>query len=164
MTSTVDHPKYGKITYCESAFSGRKEIYIGGVKLIQISKTLFSYHTDAGDVSVQLSGNTFSGITLFFNGEYIQVTPKTAWYEYLFAISIFVIMLIWGNSVALCTIIPVVGGAIGGAAYGVCAIMCLLLTKKVQEIWKKILIWLGFLALAFVVGFLLALAVLSILY
>ena len=37
------------------------------------------------------------------------------WYEYILALIIPIFVLTWGNSVYLCSIFPIVGGAIGGA-------------------------------------------------
>ena len=32
--------------------------------------------------------------------------PRPAWYDYVLAIIPFILVLVWGNSVYLCTIIP----------------------------------------------------------
>ena len=58
-----------------------------------------------------------------------------------------------------CSIVPVVGGAIGGGAiFGMTNVM---LIKSVKNVFLKILISLGITALTFLAGYLVALAVLS---
>lgn len=66
----------------------------------------------------------------------------------------FALILIWGNSAALVSIVPVVGGALGGLISGIIAVLNLLIVKGVKPIWLKILISIGMLAAAFLLCFL----------
>ena len=59
--------------------------------------------------------------------------------------------MIWGNSVALCSIVPVIGGAIGGGISGIMLATNLIIIKKQSSILKKILITLGMMAATFVI-------------
>lgn len=52
------------------------------------------------------------------------------------------------------SIVPVVGGALGGLISGIIAVLNLLIVKGVKPIWLKILISIGMLAAAFLLCFL----------
>ena len=79
------------------------------------------------------------------------------------AISIFMLILVWGNVPALCEIIPVVGGAIGGGISGLMACITLFLMRNTKKVSHKLLIWLGFLIGTFTICFAIALGILSLL-
>ena len=60
-----------------------------------------------------------------------------------------------------CSIVPVVGGAIGGGMGAIFGMTNVMLIKSVKNVFLKILISLGITALTFLAGYLVALAVLS---
>ena len=76
------------------------------------------------------------------------------WYEIVLSVLPFALILICGNSAALVSIVPVVGGALGGLISGIIAVLNLLIVKGVKPIWLKILISIGMLAAAFLLCFL----------
>ena len=71
------------------------------------------------------------------------------------------LVLIWGNSVALCKIVPIVGGAIGGLIGGIFACANLVVIKGFSRLWLKILVSVGMLGGTFGVCYGIALAILS---
>ncbi|MBO5328208.1 MAG: hypothetical protein J6B04_03450 [Clostridia bacterium] len=162
MTTKINHQNLGEIVYEESFWTGKKSLTVNGRQLQKINKKTFSYaEGDVSNVAV-ISGNFISGTKLLINGEVVQITPPAKWYEYAMSIAIFVLIMVWGNSVALCSILPVVGGAIGGAISGVFTILNLVLIKKTNNILLKLLISLGFMAITFgiclAIGFAIVLA------
>ena len=83
------------------------------------------------------------------------------WYEYVLSVLPFILILIWGNSVALCEIVPVVGGFVGGLISAVFSFLNLIILKKLKNIWLKVLVSVVTLGLTFLVCFLIALAILG---
>ena len=93
----------------------------GGAPMEKTGKKSFVKQMDGSELRISVKGNFVSGVTMSINGtEEIQVVPKMKWYEIVFSLPIFMLIIIWGNSVPLCKIIPVMGGAIGGAISGGC--------------------------------------------
>ena len=93
---------------------------------------------------------------LVIGGETIALVPAATWYEIVCSVLIFAFVLVWGNSVALCSIFPIVGGALGGAVSGAMAIVNLYVMKSVKNIWVKLGLWLGFLVATLAICFVLA--------
>ena len=131
MKTTVNHPIHGEIVYTETAFLGKKSITVNGVEAVAISKKEFMIDGK----HATLKGSFLFGATLCLEGESIEVCPKPHGYEIFLAVVPFLILLIWGNVPALCTIFPVVGGMIGGALYGVGAVLSLFLMKNASNEW-----------------------------
>ncbi len=114
MKKIIKH-SYGEIIYNESFWTGKKEILINGKKLKKIDKTVFEYIDEERQISqVYLTGNFLSGAEITLDSQTIRITEPTKWYEYILTALIFIVVIIWGNSSVLCSIIPIVGGAIGG--------------------------------------------------
>ena len=134
MKQEVMHHKYGKIVYEESSLSGNKNIYFNDVQLKKVSKTTFEAVIDDEELVVYVKGNTFTGLSLKINGELIEIIPQTKWYEYVMCLIPFILVMIWGNVIALCQIIPVVGGAISG----LCSILSLFFAKKTNNVLFKV--------------------------
>ncbi len=120
-----------------------------------------TFQTNDGQI-LTLKGSYLSGVTLESNDIQVKLTPSVKWYEIVLSILPFIPIMVWGNSVTLCTIIPVVGGAIGGAINGVAAILNLFVIKGVNKVWLKILITVGVLILTFLICFLIALAIIAV--
>lgn len=161
MKKIIEH-SCGEIIYEESFWTGKKEISINGKKLKKLDKTLFEYTDSEGKTTrVYLMGNFVSGTKITLDSQNIQVTEPSKWYEYVLAILIFVVVLIWGNSPALCSIIPIVGGAIGGGISGVMGFGSLILMKSTSNVLYKILIALGMLMATILICFVIALGLIS---
>ena len=150
MKSKVLHPVYGEIIYDENFWTGSKSLYVNGVKLNKISKNTFGGQSDFAPIWT-VSGNVISGVKVVVNGETIVVDKKPAWYDIVLSSLIFILIMIWGNSIALCSIVPVIGGAIGGGISGIMLATNLIIIKKQSSILKKILITLGMMAATFVI-------------
>lgn len=157
MKTTVNHPIHGEIVYTETAFLGKKSITVNGVEAVAISKKEFMIDGK----HATLKGSFLLGATLCLEGESIEVCPKPHGYEIFLAVVPFLILLIWGNVPALCTIFPVVGGMIGGALYGVGAVLSLFLMKKASKAQSKILIGLGVFALTALISFIIACVIIT---
>ena len=160
MTERVSHPTLGEILYEENFWTGKKNLYQNGKPLERIDKKTFAILCGDESKYVYVNGNVFMGISLFVDGEIIQVTPKTTWYELACSIFIFVFLAVWSNNITLCTIVPIIGGAIGGGIYGVMVMLNIILMKKTDNILFKLLIWLGMLVGSFAIGFVLAMLIL----
>ncbi len=89
------------------------------------------------------------------------MTPSVTWYEIALSVLPFLLILIWGNVPALCAIVPVVGGAIGGAISGVLSFVNLFIIKGIKSVCLKMLISVCMLGAAFLICFLIGLAILS---
>ena len=96
-----------------------------------------------------VTGGFFQGACLSIEGETVRVTPKIKWYEIILGIIPFILIMVWGNSVALCKIIPVVGGAIGGFVSALISATGLIFIKQSKPVWMKILIAVCAVAAAF---------------
>ena len=143
----------GEIIYEESMWSGKKTVYINGKMLLKTGKNMFAWENNGEQSYVIVKGNIFSGLYLEIGGRDIVVSGKPEWYELTLAILTFVLCLVWGNSPTLCSIVPIVGGAIGGMISGALTFTSLLLMKRSKEVWKKILIGVGMIVGAFLACF-----------
>ncbi len=161
MKATIQHSIYGEITYDESFWSGKKTLFVNGTPLDKMDKKTFALNREGRKILFSIQGNFLSGTKLLVDGESLQITPPAKWYEIACSVFIFVLILIWGNSVALCSILPVVGGAIGGGISGMMAILNLFAMKSTQKLWLKLVIWLVILLATFFICFEIAMALLS---
>lgn len=146
MKQVIQHEKYGEITYEESSWTGRKSLSINGAPLEKVSKKEF--RTQDGKTAT-IGGNFLIGATLLIEGESIRLTPKIKWYEIALCIIPFILILVWGNVAALVKIVPVVGGAIGGAISALMSVLSLFVMKSVKLTWQKVLIGVCFVAVTF---------------
>ena len=103
----------------------------------------------------------FFGASLIVDGQKIIIAPPMKWYEYILALIIPIFVLTWGNSVYLCSIFPIVGGAIGGAISALAMIFSAVVMRKVNKPIFKILIGLGFFVATVLICNLLAIAILA---
>ena len=149
----------GEIIYTESVFSGRKKIFVNGKELKKQSKNV--YVTENGE-QVLLNGNFYQGMTLTIGGNKYQVSEKLKWYDYLTFILPILFNIIWGNSVTLCKIVPIIGGAIGALICGLLGAFGLVTIKKCSTIWQRTLVVIGTFVLSVLICYLLALAILSV--
>ena len=158
MKEIVQHPIYGEIIYYESLLTGQKTLTVNGVDAQRISKKEYVINKK----SVLLEGSFLFGRTLLIEGETIQLSPKAKWYEIVLAIIPIIFLLTWGNSVSLCSIFPVVGGAIGGALGGVSSVMSLFFMKSQKKPLFKVLAGIITAVISILIAFVLAIVLLSL--
>lgn len=152
MKKQINNELLGEVVYEESFWTGKKNITINGKTLAKKDKKTFILEVNKEakkETLLYLKGSFLSGASLSFDNEVIEIYPKPKWYEYVLCFLPLLVNLIWGNSVALCSIIPVVGGAIGGAITGLFSILGLIISRLVKKPLLKVLIYL----LALVVSF-----------
>ena len=143
MKSSVNHAKYGLIEYEEGFWTGKKILTINGVRLTKQKKNVFILDGADGALTFKLSGNMLTGAFATIDGEVIQLIAPLKWYEIVLTVFIPVFVIVWGNSLMLCSIFPMIGGAIGGAISGIAACVNLTLMKKISSTPLKLLAWLG---------------------
>lgn len=158
MKTTTENTILGDIVYDENIWTGKKVITVNGEQLAKIDKKTFRL-PDARYVTVK--GNLFFDASLIVDGQKITIAPPMKWYEYILALIIPIFVLTWGNSVYLCSIFPIVGGAIGGAISALAMIFSAVVMRKVSKPIFKILIGLGFFVATLMVCNLLAIAILA---
>ncbi len=140
MDSTVKNEKYGIIKYNESFWTGKKELNIDGKNFFKVAKNKYSYGQGDDLITAIIKGNMLTGVTILIENDEIEVVRKTKVYEYILAFLPFILICIWGNSQTLCSIFPVVGGAIGGAISGGMSIVSLMFMKKQKSFIGIILV------------------------
>ena len=156
MKAFATHPEIGEIMYEESFWTGKKSLYINGTPITKIDKMTFVISKDEKNQYFNLKGSMLTGVTLTVDGQTIEISEKPKWYELLLIFLPFILNIVWGNNVFLCSIIPIVGGAIGGCISGLMACGSLVTMKKFDKAWQKVLVGLGFLVGSFLITFLLA--------
>ena len=161
MKTTVQHPKYGTILYEENAWTGAKSLSVNGIQLQPQGKTAFVLANEFEAVTFTLKGSFVSGTQLVVGEECIQVTPKAKWYEIFCSVSIFCFVLVWSNSVALCSIFLIIGGALGGGISGLMSFLNVMVMKSQQTLGRKLLSWICMFAATVLVCWLLAMLFIS---
>lgn len=157
MQMNYDHPVLGKIQYEESFWTGKRGITVNGVPAQKEKKNVYWVTpADGIPVSLQVKGSYLTGVKILFGEESLTITPAPKWYEIAASVFMIVFLLAWGNSPILCSIIPIVGGALGGGIVGAMSVVNLALMKARREAWQKLLVFLGIFALTFAVCFALA--------
>lgn len=146
MKETIQNETLGEILYEENFWTGKKSVAVNGVPLEKISKKEFRLQDGT---TVTVSGNFLMGACLNAGGETIRLTAKIKWYEIVLCVLPFVFIITWGNVPALCALVPVVGGAIGGAIAGLMSVVGLYFMRSVKQIWLKIVIALAVFAVTF---------------
>lgn len=161
MKKIMQHPVYGEIVYEESLWTGRKTLSVNGTALQKVSKD--TYSLPLGDESFRgiLKGNVLTGACLRIGNEDIWIVPKAGRLDLILSALPFFVIMLWGNNPRLCSIFPVVGGAIGGALGGAGAIINLLLIREkraLHKVFASLLITLAILAVGAILGFAIVLA------
>ena len=152
MVELINHPTLGEIVYMESFWIGRKTLRVNGEYAVAVSKKEFLINGERATVK----GSYYTGISILYNGEAIEITPKPKWYEFVLALIPILFLLTWGNSPTLCAIFPVVGGALGGLLGATFGILSLALMKKTEKTAFKVLIGVGLAVLAILIACVLA--------
>ena len=120
MKEIIQHEKYGTIEFSEGTVLGNREIVINGQPLTKKSNKVFYL---ADNTKIKVEGNLFTGVKLNIDGEMVQITPAGKWYELAIYIAGFVLLMVWSNSIPLLTILPMIGGGIGGLLYAIPAVL-----------------------------------------
>lgn len=149
MKTVVQDESYGRILYEENIWTGKKYISINAQPLSKLDKKTYRYTKSNGEtVDFKVKGNFFTGVALVAFNARIQVVRKTNWFEWLFFILTLCVAFVWGNSVTLCKIFPVAGGAIGGCLGVLCGMFPVFIAKLINNKWLQALCGLiGFLAI-----------------
>ena len=158
MKCTSKHPVYGEIIYTENFWTGKKRISFNGVDAQPVSKKEFMIDSKKAIIK----GSYLTGVSLGIEGETIQLSSKTKWYEGFLAFLPLLFLMIWGNSTSLCAIFPVVGGAIGGALGGIAMVTSLLFMKKQKSAFVKIIIGIIIFAITVFIAYIVAYAMLQL--
>ena len=137
MEETIQHENYGTIEFFEGNLIANRKISINGQELTKKSNKQF-YLNDGK--SVKVIGGLFSGVKLDIEGEIVQISNPGKWYEILIYITGLILLIIWSNSVALCSIIPMIGGAIGGLLYAIPAVIGFSFSVKQKNPVLKLII------------------------
>ena len=151
MKKTIQHPVFGEIIYEEGLWSGKKTISIHGVMLQKVNKDTYCWDHDGQQHRVTLRGNMLTGSSMIVDSEEYVISPKPTLFDWLLSFLPFGIIMIWGNNPLLCSIIPVAGGAIGGALGGAGLVITMLKIREKRGI-KKVLIALLATLITFAVG------------
>ena len=144
MIVNVQHPIYGDIVYEEGFWLGKKFITINSVPAKLVGKNEFLLESENNVLNIKLKGGYTVGAYLIINDDIIELTAKPKWYEVVLSILIFAFVLSWGSNEFLRSIIPVPGGALGGAASGIMGLLNLMMMKKRKKVWQKLLTFLIF--------------------
>lgn len=156
MKASTHHVGYGQIEYNENFWTGKRELTIGGQKLLKKKKNVYTFNSETGNLDCRIKGSFLTGATLHIDQDVIQLSEPCKWYEIFCSVLIFAFVLIWGNIPQLCMIIPIVGGAIGGGISGLGACLSLFLMRQAKNVGSKLLVWLGIFAATVVLCFLIA--------
>ena len=158
MKASVRHMLYGKIEYDENFWTGKKELTVRGKKLKKTGRNVFK---SIFGKEYRIQGSFLTGATLCVGNTSIQLSEPCKWYEVFCSALIAAFLLVWGNVPALCMILPLVGGAIGGAIAGLGAVTSLFLMKQTKGVGKKLMVWLGAFIGTVVLCFLVTMLILS---
>ena len=160
MKATIHHDVYGDISYDESVWTGKKTITINGIVLVKQKKDVYLFDDGQTQTYVQVKGSLLTGVKVVFGSDAVQVLRAPAWYETACSVLIFMLVLVWGNTPALCAIVPIVGGAIGAAISGAMAVVNLMLMRSTKKIGIKLAIFASFLVGTFVMCYSVAMVLL----
>lgn len=141
MKRIIENEKYGTIVYSESFWTGKKGVNINGMPLERVNKKTFKLEN--GDTAT-LTGNSLTGISLGVGGDVIPLSAPMKWYEIAIAIGFFVFVLVWSNIPELCSILPLISGAVGGAINGVCNVAGIFLAASLEKSRDRLLVLIGF--------------------
>ena len=156
MKASTHHVGYGEIEYNENFWTGKRELTVGGQKLTKKKKNVYTLNSADGDLDCRVKGSFLTGASLYIDQDVIQLSEPCKWYEFFCSVLILAFVLTWGNIPQLCMIIPIVGGAIGGAISGLGACINLFLMRRMKQVGLKLLIWLGMFLGTIAVCFLIA--------
>lgn len=131
-----------ELCYEEGFWTGKKTIIYDGVTLTKVKRNLFEYTNDAGAEQFEVKGNQLVGITIKMFGNEVEIASKLKWYEIVMAIVVF----------APCVLFGAIGGAIGGLL----GFTNLVVIRKIEKWWLKLIISVQFTAIGLLASYLIA--------
>ena len=143
MRVVISESPLGKIEYEESFWTGKKIILVDGKLLKKKSKNVYYLNEGESTNIYYLEGNYFTGVRIRSYGKGVYVIPPSKWYEILLSAFIFLFTLVWGNVPTLVSIIPIVGGAIGGLISASIALLNITLMRKQKKLLVKLAVGIG---------------------
>lgn len=146
MKTVVQNEKYGEFVVDENVWTGKIKVFLNGNELAKVDKTRYLIEEKK---YIDFTGNSIKGLYMTVDNQTTQVTAPAKWYEIALSVLIFVVILIWGNSLTLCSIVPVVGGAIGGGLSAMLAVVNLFVMRGIKNVALKLLAFVGIFAVTF---------------
>ena len=146
MKTVVQNEKYGELVVDENVWTGKIKVFLNGKELAKVDKTRYLIEEKK---YIDFTGNSIKGLYMTVDNQTTQVTAPAKWYEIALSVLIFVVILIWGNSLTLCSIVPVVGGAIGGGLSAMLAVVNLFVMRGIKNVALKLLAFVGIFAVTF---------------
>ena len=146
MKTVVQNEKYGEFVVDENVWTGKIKVFLNGKELAKVDKTRYLIEEKK---YIDFTGNSIKGLYMTVDNQTTQVTAPAKWYEIALSVLIFVVILIWGNSLTLCSIVPVVGGAIGGGLSAMLAVVNLFVMRGIKNVALKLLAYVGIFAVTF---------------
>lgn len=148
------------LTYEESFWTSKKNIYIDNVETKKISKVEFKYGENL-EKTILIKGNFLKGVQVVVDEKEYEVSPKTTWYQYIIFILPIVFIITWGAVPQLVAIFPVVGGAIGGFISALFSVFGLILGKKIKNKAISVGAQIAFSILAILICYFIGLAIIG---
>lgn len=146
MKTVVQNEKYGEFVVDENVWTGKIKVFLNGKEFAKVDKTRYLIEEKK---YIDFTGNSIKGLYMTVDNQTTQVTAPAKWYEIALSVLIFVVILIWGNSLTLCSIVPVVGGAIGGGLSAMLAVVNLFVMRGIKNVALKLLAFVGIFAVTF---------------
>ncbi len=146
MKTVVQNEKYGEFVVDENVWTGKIKVFLNGKELAKVDRTRYLIEEKK---YIDFTGNSIKGLYMTVDNQTTQVTAPAKWYEIALSVLIFVVILIWGNSLTLCSIVPVVGGAIGGGLSAMLAVVNLFVMRGIKNVALKLLAFVGIFAVTF---------------
>ena len=159
MKTVSQHPVYGEIICTENFWTGKKTVTIDGTEY-RVKRKQFTFD----DKKVTVKGSLYWGAKMIIDGESFPLGPQAAWYECALALLPIIFCLVWGNSIALCSILPIMGGGLGGliaAIFGCASLACM---RKAKSLAAKLIIGIAFFIVSVIASCVLAIALMVVLY
>lgn len=140
-----------EILYRENIWTGKREIFVNGEPCRKVSRMHYTYLDGEREQSIDVKGNSLSGVKLHIGNEAFTVVSAPKWYEWVLALAALVFILIWGNIPATVNMFVVAGGALGGLISGIFMVSSMVAMRQIRQVWLKILIGLAFSGLTILV-------------
>ena len=89
MKASTHHVGYGQIEYNEDFWTGKRELTIGGQKLLKKKKNVYTFNSETGNLDCRIKGSFLTGATLHIDQDVIQLSEPCKWYEIFCSVLIF---------------------------------------------------------------------------
>ncbi len=161
MKSVILTEKYGEIIFDENFWTGSRKVFVNGVQLKKMNKKTFVGEIGGVQTTAVITGGFLSGAIIDINGEKYRLTESAKWYDYVFAFMWVAVYIVLSVTPAFYTMVPIVGGALGGAIAGIGAALSLYTIKPMKNIAAKFAVSLAFFVGVMLVNFALAMIILT---